>query len=511
MTEAEIPQVLISIGKPASNFSEHLASNSRILFSGAFGIGKTFFLKHFFEMPEMKEKYNVFHLFPVNYQIATNEDVFELMKYDIAYLLFGFGWFKVDTNEFSKMLAFHSYLSKNKSNIASRLIKSIPWQTIGNAAGGVMGATATGTATEIEAGAAIGGATAGTMVGITEGMGTVYNDFCEYHRKINENDAALLTELHTQMRQKKGSIYEFDAISEFIYKSLKNCDNGETDKAKHKENILIIDDLDRIDPEHIFRLLNVFSAHMDIDANTNKFGFDKIIFVCDVENIRNIFSVKYGQRTDFSGYIDKFYSSEVFHFNNKTAISEFVGQLIRDRADRARHDAEFQCVGQILDLFIEGKSINLRQILANANGERNTIKDAGYLSRRYYSSGYAVIWMCFKILGSQMHTLRTAFENLTIPIAKTSYYGGEWLNAMSRDMLPLLALPVFMANRRILIESEPCDYEINGQKINFSIHEDHHTENIYAKLESPSSIDFDMLKHIILKAITILDEKRLLV
>ena len=35
-------------------------------------------------------------------------------------------------------------------------------------------------------------------------------------------------------------------------------------KKDGKKTVLIIDDLDRIDPEHIFRLLNVFAAHLDI-------------------------------------------------------------------------------------------------------------------------------------------------------------------------------------------------------------------------------------------------------
>lgn len=71
MNRLTIPDTLIKIDNPACFFQEHLNTNNRILFSGAFGIGKTFFLKHFFDMPEMKEKNNVFHLFPINYQIAT--------------------------------------------------------------------------------------------------------------------------------------------------------------------------------------------------------------------------------------------------------------------------------------------------------------------------------------------------------------------------------------------------------------------------------------------------------
>ena len=104
-----IPKIEIDISTPATDFTEHLMSNSRILFSGAFGIGKTFFLKYFFDTDAVKDRYNVFHLFPVNYQIATNEDISELIKYDILYHLLEFDWVKIDNENFSKQLVLQSY------------------------------------------------------------------------------------------------------------------------------------------------------------------------------------------------------------------------------------------------------------------------------------------------------------------------------------------------------------------------------------------------------------------
>lgn len=73
----------IEIEEIFPKFEEHLEikDNKRILFSGKFGIGKTYFLNEFFE--NKKEKYEVFHLFPVNYQISSNENILEFLKYDI--------------------------------------------------------------------------------------------------------------------------------------------------------------------------------------------------------------------------------------------------------------------------------------------------------------------------------------------------------------------------------------------------------------------------------------------
>src|SRR5688572_22927971 len=75
---------------PCKNFRQHLQvkNNSRILFSGKFGIGKTYFLQYFFnaakEQAGDKIQYNAFHIYPVNYSIASNEDIFRYIKYDIV-------------------------------------------------------------------------------------------------------------------------------------------------------------------------------------------------------------------------------------------------------------------------------------------------------------------------------------------------------------------------------------------------------------------------------------------
>lgn len=71
---------------PKKQFIEHLGidHNHRIVFSGAFGTGKTYFLERFFKK---HESYEAIHLFPVNYSVASNEDIFELIKYDILFKL----------------------------------------------------------------------------------------------------------------------------------------------------------------------------------------------------------------------------------------------------------------------------------------------------------------------------------------------------------------------------------------------------------------------------------------
>ena len=66
------------------DFKQHLDidGNSRILFSAPFGKGKTTYLQSFFEYH--KEDYETFHLFPVNYEISSNENIMDYIKYDLV-------------------------------------------------------------------------------------------------------------------------------------------------------------------------------------------------------------------------------------------------------------------------------------------------------------------------------------------------------------------------------------------------------------------------------------------
>lgn len=75
-------------------FNEYLieSSNKQMLFSGPFGSGKTTFLKTFFD--DRKNDYTVIHLYPVNYSLHNNTDIYEILKYDIILELIGLGAFK---------------------------------------------------------------------------------------------------------------------------------------------------------------------------------------------------------------------------------------------------------------------------------------------------------------------------------------------------------------------------------------------------------------------------------
>ncbi|MCR6641289.1 MAG: hypothetical protein NVV82_20425 [Sporocytophaga sp.] len=98
-----------------------------------------------------------------------------------------------------------------------------------------------------------------------------------------------------------------------------------------------------------------FSAHYDSKNTSNKFGFDKVILVCDIDNIRNIFHAKYGANVDFSGYIDKFYSKEIFKFDN----SEMIRKNIKDILESVNVDYDRDNDEDYLDFSDTSKAISL--------------------------------------------------------------------------------------------------------------------------------------------------------
>jgi len=287
-----------------SEFLTHLQfdDNYRILFSGIFGSGKTTFLKEFFE--KYKESYEVFYLYPVNYQVASNADIFEYIKYDLLFHIIDRGWIPVG-EEFSKSLALQFYLLKKGPSFLLNMLKSVPGNYISKGAESI------------------------------EKLSKFIKAFSTHYDEIDKNpDLAKIETFLSEMNNKPGSIYELDSISQIIYNTISNKEekekqSGNENENKQKQNVLVIDDLDRIDPEHIFRILNVFSAHFDIaKEDKNKFNFDKIILVCDIQNIRNIFHHRYGSSVDFSGYADKFYSKKIFTFDLSNEIEKVIDSHI---------------------------------------------------------------------------------------------------------------------------------------------------------------------------------------
>ena len=125
---------------------------------------------------------------------------------------------------------------------------------------------------------------------------------------------------------KSGSISECDAFTCLIQKSLEQM------MAKP---VLIIEDLDRIDPAHLFRIINVLSSQVDNPyysevPNGNKFGFDMIILVMDYEIARHLFHHFYGKEANYDGYMNKFLNTLPYSYSIREEAHRQVRQKIFD-------------------------------------------------------------------------------------------------------------------------------------------------------------------------------------
>lgn len=327
-------EVRINHSTIEKHFLGHLAlrENNRILFTAPFGAGKSTFLQEVFW--ENKDYFTI-SLFPINYSVSANEDVFELIKFDLLLELLGKYKKEVDLQkeDFSTLLLSQMFVLKELK--LTPIIFAILKQC------GKIGKSA---------------------VNIIEEVKKQYDDF---KTKMTDDESENIYTFLNLIQDQKGSEHEMDSISTLI----KNL----VDRVKQKRNgissVLIIDDLDRLDPEHTFRLINIFSAHFDKLDNSNKFGFDKVIFVCDFENIRKIFHHKYGGDVDFSGYSDKFFSLVPYQFDNRQFIKEKIGEIIDkikfgDNVSWLFHnnDRFFTSTKAVIQALVDTRQLNLRML-----------------------------------------------------------------------------------------------------------------------------------------------------
>jgi|GEM_PF-1160149 len=345
----------ISIDEVYTKFDRHirLEENKRIIFSGAYGIGKTFFLKKYFERTD---EFNPIFISPVNYSVCKNEDVFELIKADIIFQLFNKNLIEFDENfEFENVSEFGWYLFKYSEpfKIASSLIPLIIKTDLVSEESGEQIKIA---------------------YKIYETLKTQYSKFKKKFEDDLNKENKELENFIEKLLDEKGGLYERDFVTQFINEILLNV-------SKTKANVLVIDDLDRLDPDHIFRILNILSAHNNHLGTENKFGFEKIILVSDLNNIEKIYQYKYGPEVDFDGYIDKFYSIEKFHFSNDDAIDLYLSNNLSVHLDKQ----QLTLLEIILKASLKCGLLTLRQLFKYKYFENLKIGKTPLLKAKYTS------------------------------------------------------------------------------------------------------------------------------
>lgn len=298
--------MLIPIDSQIRDFKDYLTANERCIFSARFGDGKSYFLSNFIK--KYKKQYLFVPIYPVNYQVAENKDIFEYIKRDILIKLLSSGEIDIDETTISNSLYLYDFLKTNGIDSSIELLELVPDI---NLDGADISLSAIST--------------------VTKTWSKIKEKF-DKHKSKYKNQGQIAENIIEDTINQKGSIYEFDVVSQLI------CDLIDQYRKKYNRRkiVLLIEDLDRIDPAHIFRILNVFSAHFDrynvnwSEAKTkgkfyiNKFKFDKIVTVCHYENIKNIYHHCYGKETDFNGYIGKFSITKAFNYSLQSEIKNYI-------------------------------------------------------------------------------------------------------------------------------------------------------------------------------------------
>ena len=287
------PAFEIPIGNAIARFHDHLNNHDRTILSAKFGDGKSYFLQKFIADEDVNKDFKLLTLYPVNYQVEENRDVFELIKYDLLIQMFVQKIMEPDI-KLTKAQALGWCLQLHAPSLAEGLLPVFSNLCLDEASAKMVAAFLT----------------AKNVVG-------------KFKQKVDEFTEPVRDKQITQFLKEmaKNPIASQDVISGIIQQGIVDYKKNNPSKKV----VLVIEDMDRMDPAYLFRILNVFSAQIDFNYRfsvnpyqpyiDNKFGLDKIVFVMSYENTERIFHHFYGAETDFEGYINKFCSSNIFHYS----------------------------------------------------------------------------------------------------------------------------------------------------------------------------------------------------
>ena len=287
--------IFAPLDEEIASFKRYFSENNRCILSAPFGEGKSYFLNEFIK--SQVDDYDFIKIYPTNYQVCDNRDMLEYIKRDILFGLIALDNTIIDGFDLTKLGILRKAILESKDGVAE-CVPDINASVFG--------------------------------IGFTTSLGKVINtlskiwESCEKYSDVEGNP---YKEYLLSFDNQKGGIYELDAVANLI------CSLVQTRQEKGRKMVLVIEDLDRIDPGQIFRILNVLSAHMTYtngydDGVKNKFNFDRILLLCDFKNIEKIYYHLYGENTDFKGYISKFSAVRPFEYSIRDKIAKHIACLV---------------------------------------------------------------------------------------------------------------------------------------------------------------------------------------
>ena len=307
----------IDISHELTRFQQHLENNRQTVLSAKFGDGKTYFLNEYIKQHEEDTFFVVLH--PVNYVVSPNEDIFEYIKRDILCSLVHKDEFQeIDWNQLIK--EFFNYDS---------VLEGVDW--------------------------------------IAQHISWGKYATLPLHLFKKIDDKFAVDKYFDRFKDAKGGLFEFDQFSFAIERTIKRI------QENNKKCVLIIEDLDRLDPAHLFRILNVLSAHIDKGDGLPKFSFDNIVAVLDYETTKHIFNHFYGERANYDGYMSKFISSHAFEYSITRVAHEELIKYLEEKCWVSFPSEVPPCINKIsFPNFIA--SLSVRDVVHILDGIENQIE-----------------------------------------------------------------------------------------------------------------------------------------
>lgn len=427
-------QQMIPLDDVIKEFKKHLRSHPRTILSARFGDGKSFFLAEVEK--KLKNRCVFLKIYPVNYQVADNHDIFEYIKRDLLFQLYSQGLVP-DSYEIPDNIASYFFLKNNWEQFAEEFLKTLSYFDASNTIKATLG-----------------------VAKFLKAMKKKYDEF-----RKNGGEIGVRIDRFIKEFDNKG-IYEEDAITYIL------CGIIKAWKKEHNRRkvCLVFEDMDRIDPAHIFRILNVISAHMDYgykygtspQSNSlagNKFCVDNIVVCLDYDNLKHIFHHFYGPKACFDGYINKFSDKGIFHFSLREQVQKYyMNELIRVT------DMDEHALKAIMEQF-DFTSCTLRQFYHATNGVGLQISLPDHSSNIVPHRGLYIIAAILRILGQSdediINILGAAFKQQPVDIGM--YAGTSMLLRRRYKQAPLKFSFGEKDENRFLISYEISDIHHDGR------------------------------------------------
>ena len=279
-------QFVINISHNIKDFKHKLDLEPRVILSAQFGDGKTYFLRKFQET--YSGDYFFFTIFPAQYVIGSNEAIFEYIKRDLLFQIVDKGIFAEEYDWVGMIKEIMEYVDVEEL-LSFFLSKPV-----------------------------------------SKALGKAVKGLADLHSMGSRHPSASSKYLNSFLSE-KGGVYENDAYTCLIQKCF--------DKLRREDNkqvVLIIEDLDRIDPHSIFNILNIFGSHFERhyvlggEEQENKFGVDRLITVMDYDNLERLYNLQYGEDAYgcFEGYIAKYICSRPFRYSIRAEARKVLTEKI---------------------------------------------------------------------------------------------------------------------------------------------------------------------------------------